>query len=138
MKRWMRTMAKLLAEAHAGAGGKSKAPASASKASINLYTLAKPAEVTVQGNYRLTTDDDHDVRHIILDAGGLPFPLLEGQSVGIIPPGNDADGKPHLPRLYSISSPRSGERPNYNNFSLDRETRREGHLLKLCLRSQGR
>ena len=111
-------MAKLLAEAHAGAGGKSKAPASASKASINLYTLAKPAEVTVQGNYRLTADDDHDVRHLILDAGGLPFPLLEGQSVGIIPPGSDENGKPHLPRLYSISSPRSGERPNYNNFSL--------------------
>ena len=26
--------------------------------------------------------------------------------------------KPHLPRLYSISSPRDGERPNYNNLSL--------------------
>ena len=27
-------------------------------------------------------------------------------------------GKPHLPRLYSVSSPRDGERPNYNNLSL--------------------
>jgi len=27
-------------------------------------------------------------------------------------PGKDKNGKPHLPRLYSISSPRDGERPN--------------------------
>jgi benzoyl-CoA 2,3-dioxygenase component A len=112
-------MAALLAEAHSGAGGKAKAPASASKPSINLYTLGKPAEATVQGNYRLTAENaDTDVRHIILDFGGQPFPVLEGQSIGIIAPGTDADGKPHLPRLYSISSPRDGERPNYNNLSL--------------------
>ncbi len=111
-------VAKLLAEAHAGAGGKARAPASATKASINLYTIGKPAELTVQGNYKLTKDEGHDVRHIILDAGQLPFPVLEGQSVGIIPPGTDEKGNPHLPRLYSISSPRDGERPNYNNFSL--------------------
>ncbi|MEE9313598.1 MAG: benzoyl-CoA 2,3-epoxidase subunit BoxA [Rhizobiaceae bacterium] len=111
-------MAKLLAEAHAGAGGKAKPPASASKPSINLYTIGKPAEATMQGNYPLTNDPSHDVRHIILDMGALPFPVLEGQSIGIIPPGTDAKGKPHLPRLYSVSSPRDGERPNYNNLSL--------------------
>ena len=65
-----------------------KAPATASKPSVNLYKLGKPAEATVQGNYRLTaTDSDGDVRHIILDFGGQPFPVLEGQSIGIIPPG---------------------------------------------------
>ena len=36
-------VAKLLAEAHAGAGGKAKAPASASKPTVNMYNLAKPA-----------------------------------------------------------------------------------------------
>jgi benzoyl-CoA 2,3-dioxygenase component A len=112
-------MAALLAEAHKGAGGKSRAPASASKPTINLYNLGKPAEAVVQGNYRLTgAESDGDVRHIILDFGGQPFPVLEGQSIGIIPPGVDADGKPHLPRLYSVSSPRDGERPNFNNVSL--------------------
>ncbi|SMX50205.1 benzoyl-CoA 2,3-epoxidase subunit BoxA [Maliponia aquimaris] len=111
-------VAALLAEAHAGVGGKSVAPKSASKPSVNLYNLAKPAKATVQGNYRLTRDPDHDVRHIILDFGGQPMPVLEGQSIGIIPPGTDAEGKPHLPRLYSVSSPRDGERPNYNNVSL--------------------
>jgi len=108
----------LLAEAHKGAGGKAKPPASASKPAINLYTLGKPATLKVQGNYRLTDDPEHDVRHIILDPGALPFPVLEGQSVGIIPPGKDADGNAYLPRLYSVSSPRDGERPGYHNISL--------------------
>lgn len=113
------TVAALLAEAHKGAGGKARAPRSASHPSINLYNLAHPAEAVVQGNYRLTEEGaDSDVRHIILDLGGQSFPVLEGQSVGIIPPGTDKDGKAHLPRLYSLSSPRDGERPNTNNLSL--------------------
>ncbi len=112
-------MAALLAKAHEGAGGKAKAPATAAKPSVNLYNLGKPVEATVQGNYRLTAEgSDADVRHIILDFGAHPMPVLEGQSIGILPPGQDAEGKPHLPRLYSISSPRDGERPNYNNLSL--------------------
>lgn len=112
-------VAALLAEAHKGAGGKAVAPKSAAKPSVNLYNLAKPATATVQGNYRLTHEDsDADVRHIILSFEGQPFPVLEGQSIGIIPPGTDAEGKPHLPRLYSVSSPRDGERPNYGNVSL--------------------
>jgi len=111
--------AALLAEAHKGTGGRAKAPASASKPSVNLYTLGNPLEATVQGNYRLTAAEaDSDVRHIILDLGSGHFPVLEGQSIGIIPPGTDASGKPHLPRLYSVSSPRDGERPNTNNLSL--------------------
>ena len=112
-------MAALLAEAHEGAGGKSKAPATASKPTVNLYNLGKPATARVQGSYRLTAEGaDSDVRHVILDFGGQPMPVLEGQSIGIIPPGTDENGKPHLPRLYSISSPRDGERPGYNNLSL--------------------
>ncbi len=111
-------MAALLADAHKGAGGKARAPVSASKPSVNMYNLSKPAVARVQGNYRLTDDDGHDVRHIILDFGAQPFPVLEGQSIGVTPPGLDKDGKPHLPRLYSVSSPRDGERPHYNNLSL--------------------
>lgn len=119
-------IASLLAQAHGGAGGKAKAPATATKPTINLYTLLKPAEAVVQGNYRLTADGaDNDVRHIILDFGGQPFPVLEGQSLGVIPPGVAAGGKPHLPRLYSVSSPRDGERPNFNNLSLT--VKREAH-----------
>ncbi len=112
-------MVNLLAEAHKGAGGKAKAPASAAKPTVNLYNLGKPVEAVVQGNYRLTSEEsDTDVRHLILDFQGKPMPVLEGQTIGIIPPGTDADGKDHLPRLYSVSSPRDGERPGFNNVSL--------------------
>jgi benzoyl-CoA 2,3-dioxygenase component A len=112
-------MAALLADAHKGAGGKSKAPATASKPTINLYNLGKPVQAVVQGNYRLTeASSDSDVRHIILDFQGHPMPVLEGQSIGIIPPGTTDEGQPHLPRLYSVSSPRDGERPGFNNVSL--------------------
>jgi len=127
------TIVALLNEAHAGVGGRARAPDTASKPSINLYNKGRPAEAVVQGNYRLTSEPavyngtdngtdneqiDSDVRHIILDLGAQPFPVLEGQSVGITPPGHDERGKPNLPRLYSISSPRDGERQNYNNISL--------------------
>ncbi|MFK7997067.1 MAG: benzoyl-CoA 2,3-epoxidase subunit BoxA [Granulosicoccus sp.] len=112
-------IAVLLAEAHKGAGGKACAPVSASNPTINLYNLSHAVEAEVQGNYRLTEDGaDTDVRHIILDFKGSPFPVLEGQSLGVIAPGTDAEGKPHLPRLYSVSSPRDGERPGYHNVSL--------------------
>jgi benzoyl-CoA 2,3-dioxygenase component A len=92
----------------------------------------------VQGNYRLTDDPEHDVRHIILDPGALPFPVLEGQTVGIIPPGTDDAGKPHIPRLYSVSSPREGERAGYHNISLTVK-REEGGLASsyLCDLAQG-
>ena len=111
-------IAALIADAHKGAGSKAVAPKSAAKPTINLYNLGKPAVAKVTGNFRLTKDAGHDVRHIILDFGAQPFPYLEGQIIGIIPPGVDEKGNPHLPRLYSISSPRDGERAGYNNVSL--------------------
>ncbi|MEZ5675123.1 MAG: benzoyl-CoA 2,3-epoxidase subunit BoxA [Thalassovita sp.] len=118
-------MAALLAEAHAGAGGKAVAPASASKPTVNIYNLSHPVEATVQGNYRLTGDGaDTDVRHVILSFQDK-FPVLEGQSIGILPPGQDDKGNPYLPRLYSVSSPRDGERPNFGNVSLT--VKREQH-----------
>jgi benzoyl-CoA 2,3-epoxidase subunit A len=113
------SIAALLAEAHQGAGGAAKPPASAATPAVNLYSPSEPIKATVQGNFRLTEKDgDADVRHLILDLGTTNFPVLEGQTVGIIPPGTDEKGRAHQPRLYSISSPRDGERPNTNNLSL--------------------
>ena len=110
---------KLLAEAHAGAGGKAVAPASAAKPSINLYRRDKPAIATVQGNYRITgANTESDVRHIVLSFGATIFPVLEGQSIGIVPPGRHANGRPHDIRLYSIASARDGEKRNANNVGL--------------------
>jgi benzoyl-CoA 2,3-dioxygenase component A len=109
----------LLAEARSGLGGKPAAPASSSKPTVNLYNRGKPARATVTGNFRLTAKEtDSDVRHIILDFADQPFPVLEGQSIGIVPPGISADGKPHAVRLYSIASSRDGEKPNANNLAL--------------------
>jgi benzoyl-CoA 2,3-epoxidase subunit A len=109
----------ILEEARKGLGGKAVAPASASKPTVNLYNRAKPAKATVVGNFRLTdAAAESDVRHIILDFGDMPFPVLEGQSIGIVPPGTDATGKPHVVRLYSVASARDGEKPNANNLAL--------------------
>ena len=110
---------KLLAEAHAGTGGKAAAPASAAKPTINLFRRDKPAMATVQGNFRITgAGTESDVRHIVLSFGATIFPVLEGQSIGIVPPGRQANGRPHDIRLYSIASARDGEKRNANNVGL--------------------
>ena len=94
-------------------------PWSAAHPYLNLYTHKKTITATVMGNYRLTADGtSSDVRHVVLDFGAIPFPVLEGQSIAIIPPGTLPNGKPHHARQYSIASPRNGERPGYNNLSL--------------------
>jgi len=97
-------------------------PWSAAHAYTNLYgpkAAQKSITATCTGNVRVTeVGKDYDTHHIVLDFGGMPFPVLEGQSIGIIPPGTDASGRPHHPRQYSIASPRNGERPGYNNLSL--------------------
>ena len=110
---------KILATAHAGVGGKTIAPASASKPAIHVYRRSKPAVATVQGNFRITAPGTgSDIRHIVLSFGTTEFPVLEGQSIGIVPPGVRPDGKPHDIRLYSIASARDGEKRNANNVSL--------------------
>jgi benzoyl-CoA 2,3-epoxidase subunit A len=114
--------------ATAGQGGTAFPPWSAAHPYVNLYSLEKPAIATVSGNFRLTADDaSSDVRHIVLEFGGSAFPVLEGQTIGILPPGVDASGKPHHVRLYSVASPRDGERPRYNNLSLTVKRVTEDH-----------
>jgi benzoyl-CoA 2,3-dioxygenase component A len=97
-------------------------PWSAAHPYTNLYgpkAAEKYITATVVGNQRVTAvGSDYDTHHVMLDFGSLPFPLLEGQSIGILPPGLDGQGRPHRPRQYSVASPRNGERPGYNNASL--------------------
>jgi benzoyl-CoA 2,3-dioxygenase component A len=97
-------------------------PWSAAHAYTNLYGPKAPVKTltaTVTGNARVTdVGKDYDTHHIVLDFGGTPFPVLEGQSIAVVPPGVDASGRPHHPRQYSIASARNGERPGYNNISL--------------------
>ena len=94
-------------------------PHSAEKPQLNLFDIRHPVTATVTGNYRLTdAHAESDVRHIVLDFGNQIFPVLEGQSIGVIPPGTDASGKPHYLRMYSVASARDGERAGYNNLAL--------------------
>lgn len=103
----------------APAAGAAVPPWSAAHPYVNLYTHKTPAVATVVGNYRVTDEDtDSDIHHIVLDFGNVPFPVLEGQSIGILPPGTDVQGRAHHARQYSLASPRDGERAGYNNLSL--------------------
>ncbi len=99
-------------------------PWSAAHPYTNLHGPKSPLRATVVGNVRVTEvgksagHGDYDTHHVVLDFGAMPFPVLEGQSIGILPPGLDAQGRAHHARQYSIASPRNGERPGYNNLSL--------------------
>ena len=94
-------------------------PWSAAHPYTNLHGPKSPITATAVGNMQVNeAGTDNETHHIVLDFGSMPFPVLEGQSVGIVPTGVDANGKPHHARQYSVASPRNGERAGYNNLSL--------------------
>lgn len=106
---------------NSAAFGSTVPPWSAAHAYSNLYgpKQGTTATATVAGNFNCTEAGfENETHHVVLDFGSMPFPVLEGQSIGIVPPGLDAKGRPHVPRQYSIASARNGERPGYNNISL--------------------
>ncbi|MDM0008527.1 benzoyl-CoA 2,3-epoxidase subunit BoxA [Variovorax sp. J22G73] len=108
--------------------GASVPPWSAAHAYTNLFPPKTPTTATVVGNFNCTEAGfDSETHHIVLDFGVVPFPVLEGQSIGIVPPGVDAIGKRHHARQYSVASPRNGERPGYNNVSLTVKRVTEDH-----------
>ena len=104
---------------NSAAYGATLPPWSAAHAYTNLYGPKSPTQATVVGNFKVNeAGTSNETHHIVIDFGSMPFPVLEGQSVAIVPPGVDASGKPHHARQYSIASPRNGERAGYNNLSL--------------------
>ena len=91
---------------------------------VNTYKPKAPFTGTVTENYSALKEGAiGKVQHITFDiSGGEPdFKYVEGQSCGILAAGEDAKGKPHRPRLYSIASTRYGD-----NFA--------GNTLSLCVR----
>ncbi len=99
--------------------GSAVPPWSAAHPYVNLHGPKAPVTATVVGNVQVNdAGTENETHHVVLDFGSMPFPVLEGQSIGVIPPGTDDKGKPHHARQYSIASPRNGERPGYNNLSL--------------------
>ena len=88
---------------------------------VNLYKPKSPFIGTVKENYSLLKEGAIGrVQHITFDlSGGDPhLAYVEGQSIGIIPEGEDAKGKPHKLRLYSIASTRHGDNLADNTVSL--------------------
>ena len=88
---------------------------------VNIYRPKTPFEGTVTGNYSLLKDGAIGrVNHITFDLKDSdPFlNYVEGQSIGIMPAGVDANGKPHKLRLYSIASTRHGDDFAGNTVSL--------------------
>jgi len=88
---------------------------------VNIYRPKTPYEGTVIENYSLLKEGAIGrVNHITFDLKDSdPFlNYVEGQSIGIMPAGEDANGKPHKLRLYSIASTRHGDNFNGNTVSL--------------------
>ncbi|MDJ0744579.1 MAG: phycobilisome linker polypeptide [Xenococcaceae cyanobacterium MO_167.B27] len=57
-------------------------------------------------------------RHMTFDLSGGDLHYVEGQSIGIIPPGTDDKGNAHKLRLYSIASTRHGDNLDDKTVSL--------------------
>lgn len=86
---------------------------------VNIYRPKNPLLGRCIENTELVQEGGiGTVRHLTFDATGSELRYLEGQSIGIIPPGTDDKGKPHKLRLYSIASTRHGDRGDDNTVSL--------------------
>ena len=97
----------------------SKSVVSHADVPVNLYKPKDPFIGTVTGNESLLAEGAIGrVNHITFDLAGGNLQYVEGQSIGIIPDGLDAAGKPHKLRLYSIASTRHGDDCHDNTVSL--------------------
>ncbi|MBE9115946.1 ferredoxin-NADP reductase [Lusitaniella coriacea LEGE 07157] len=86
---------------------------------VNIYRPKNPFMGKCVENYELVEEGGvGTVRHLTFDISEGDLRYLEGQSIGIIPPGEDDRGKPHKLRLYSIASTRHGDRVDDKTISL--------------------
>lgn len=86
---------------------------------VNIYKPKDPYMGKCLENYELVAEGGSGtVRHLTFDLSGGDLRYLEGQSIGIIPPGTDNQGKPHKLRLYSIASTRHGDKLDDKTVSL--------------------
>lgn len=77
---------------------------------VNIYRPKTPCKARALENYPIVGEGaPGDTRHIVVDLEGTEMSYIEGQSIGVIPPGTDENGKPHKLRLYSIASTRLGD-----------------------------
>lgn len=87
---------------------------------LNIYTPRDPVEVPIVENRICTKESSPNfVRHVTFDIGDtdLEGRVRVGQSIGILPPGKNENGRDYKLRLYSVSSPTKGEKGNSNLVS---------------------
>ncbi|NES20015.1 MAG: ferredoxin-NADP reductase [Symploca sp. SIO3E6] len=86
---------------------------------VNIYRPKNPFIGKCIENYELVNEGGVGTcRHLTFDLSGGDLRYLEGQSIGIIPPGKDKNDKPHKLRLYSIASTRHGDKLDDKTVSL--------------------
>lgn len=86
---------------------------------VNIYRPNSPLVGKCASNEELVGEGGiGTVRHLMFDVSDSDLRYLEGQSIGIIPPGKDKNGKPEKLRLYSIASTRHGDRIDDKTVSL--------------------
>lgn len=78
---------------------------------LSEYDISNPIPATLVASERITPENyEAEVRHLTLQLPEGDFDFIEGQSIGVLTPGpHDFGNKYHL-RLYSIASPRKGEK----------------------------
>ncbi len=86
---------------------------------VNIYRPNAPFMGKCISNHELVGSGGiGTVRHLKFDISAGDLRYLEGQSIGIIPPGVDKNGKPEKLRLYSIASTRHGDDVDDKSVSL--------------------
>jgi ferredoxin--NADP+ reductase len=86
---------------------------------VNIYRPKTPyVGKCISNDPLLRAGAGGQTQHIKMDISGGDLHYLEGQSIGIIPPGTDDKGKPHKLRLYSIASTRYGDDGDAKTVSL--------------------
>ncbi|WP_319418619.1 ferredoxin--NADP reductase [Pleurocapsa sp. FMAR1] len=89
------------------------------KVPVNIYRPKEPYVGKCTDIYDLVDEGGIGTcRHMTFDLSGGDLYYAEGQSIGIIPPGEDDKGKPNKLRLYSIASTRHGDNLDGKTVSL--------------------
>eukprot|EP00850_Spirogloea_muscicola_P005134 SM000023S07590 [mRNA] locus=s23:356588:359882:+ [translate_table: standard] len=85
---------------------------------VNLFKPKEPYIGRCLLNTKIVGDDaPGETWHMVFTTEGK-VPYKEGQSIGVVPPGLDKNGKPEKLRLYSIASSAPGDFGDYKTVSL--------------------